>query len=80
MPREKEYDSPAARQAAYRARQRRAERQAPARAEDAAAPKDAHGYPLTDFWKAFPARPNDLAPSPEALKRLGETTGSLKAV
>jgi hypothetical protein len=29
------------------------------------------------FWRAFPARPNDLAPSPEQLKRLGETASEL---
>lgn len=59
-------DSNAARQARLRRRRKLAE-------EEAGAPRDAYGYLLTDFWKAFPARPNDLAPSAAQLKRLGET-------
>jgi hypothetical protein len=67
MPQEKKYGTPAERQAAYRRRRRE---------DPDGAPKDIFGYPLTDFWRSFPARPNDLRPTPEQLKKLGQTTGS----
>lgn len=105
MPREKEYDSSADRQAAYRERKRLEELdkgkpwQGLLGEEREQAIRDFYGYaksekrtqaereavanrlrnpePLSlDFQKSFPAQHNDLAPSPAALKRLGETVGS----
>lgn len=63
MPREQIHATPAERQAAYRAR----------KAEPARKPLPPAYDDNDPFWRAFPARPNDLAPTPAQLKALGLT-------